>query len=146
MPGWSDVPLVIVETYSPIDCVLFGVMTWRLKDRGEPDPPVPGVSVDVFTTTYNEPIDLVITTAAAARRIDYPHRRPPGAPVRGRRTAVITQRVGVTAGSEILTPRVDCRGLPLSRFPPAGQPWRSRAGPDRDERRGWTEASRRGSR
>jgi len=76
MPGGIGVPLVIVETYSPIDCVLFGVMTWRLKDRGEPDPPVPGVSVDVFTTTYNEPIDLVITTAAAARRIDYPHRRP----------------------------------------------------------------------
>ena len=37
---WIGVPLAIVETYSPIDCV------------------------------------LLITTAAAARRIDYPHRRP----------------------------------------------------------------------
>jgi hypothetical protein len=40
MPGGIGVPLAIVETYSPIDCV------------------------------------LLITTAAAARRIDYPHRRP----------------------------------------------------------------------
>ena len=86
---WIGVPLVIVETYSPIDCVLFGgddvaedvvlatgAAAGRTKDRGEPDPPLPGVSVDVFTTTYNEPIEMVITTAAAARRISYPDRRP----------------------------------------------------------------------
>jgi cellulose synthase (UDP-forming) len=30
--------------------------------------------VDVFITTYNEPVDLVGTTAAAARDIRYPHR------------------------------------------------------------------------
>ena len=71
---WIGVPLVVVETYSLIDCLLFGLMMWRLKDRGEPDPPLPDVTVDVFITTYNEPIDLVMNTALAARRIRYPHR------------------------------------------------------------------------
>jgi cellulose synthase (UDP-forming) len=71
---WIGVPLVVVETYSLIDCLLFGMMMWRLKDRGEPDPPLPDVSVDVFITTYNEPVDLVMNTARAAERIRYPHR------------------------------------------------------------------------
>ncbi len=32
------------------------------------------MTVDVFITTYNEPVDLVLRTAAAAKRIRYPHR------------------------------------------------------------------------
>ena len=71
---WIAVPLVIVETYSLIDCILFGVTMWRLKERPEPDPPLPDVTVDVLITTYNEPIDLVMNTAGAAERISYPHR------------------------------------------------------------------------
>ncbi|MGS0687369.1 glycosyltransferase family 2 protein [Nakamurella sp. GG22] len=71
---WIAVPLVIVETYSLIDCALFGLMMWRLKERPEPDPPPVAATVDVLITTYNEPIDMVMTTARAAQRIRYPHR------------------------------------------------------------------------
>ncbi|MET3805325.1 cellulose synthase (UDP-forming) [Nakamurella sp. UYEF19] len=71
---WIAVPLVVVETYSLIDCMLFGLTMWKFKERPEPGPPLPDVTVDVFITTYNEPIDLVMGTALAAKAIHYPHR------------------------------------------------------------------------
>ena len=71
---WIGVPLVVVETYSLIDCLLFGLMMWRLKERGEPPAPAGAVTVDVFITTYNEPVEMVMTTARAAELITYPHR------------------------------------------------------------------------
>ncbi|HXH79312.1 glycosyltransferase family 2 protein [Nocardioides sp.] len=70
---WIAVPLVVAETYSLIDSLLFGMTVWRLKDRGEPPVPAPGLTVDVFIATYNEPIELVMDTARAAQRITYPH-------------------------------------------------------------------------
>lgn len=70
---WIAVPLVIAETYSLIDSLLFGLAMWRITDRGEPAPAPPGRTVDVFITTYNEPVDLVMRTALAARGIRYPH-------------------------------------------------------------------------
>lgn len=70
---WIAVPLVIAETYSLIDSLLFGFTMWRLRRRPQPPPPPPDASVDVFITTYNEPIDMVITTAEAAQRIRFPH-------------------------------------------------------------------------
>ena len=70
---WIAVPLVVAETCSLIDAFLFGVTMWRIKERGEPPPPDPRATVDVFVTTYNEPIDLVMTTARAAAEIRYPH-------------------------------------------------------------------------
>ncbi|MDF9715400.1 glycosyltransferase family 2 protein [Nocardioides sp. ChNu-99] len=71
---WIAVPLVIAETYSLVDSLLFGMAMWRLKERGEPPPPIPDATVDVFITTYNEPIDLVRGTAVAAVAIRHPHR------------------------------------------------------------------------
>jgi cellulose synthase (UDP-forming) len=70
---WIAVPLVLAETYSLIDAFLFGATMWRMRVRGEPPPPV-DATVDVFITTYNEPIDLVMTTARAAVAITHPHR------------------------------------------------------------------------
>ncbi|MDQ1594977.1 MAG: hypothetical protein QOH40_1533, partial [Arthrobacter pascens] len=72
--AWISVPLVLVETYSLIDAFLFGLTMWRLRERGDAPAPPEGLTVDVFLTTYNEPIDLVMTTALAARRIRYPHK------------------------------------------------------------------------
>lgn len=69
---WIAVPLVAAETYSLIDVALFGLTVWRLKRRTPPEPPA-GATVDVFITTYNEPIDMVLKTAEAAKRITYPH-------------------------------------------------------------------------
>ena len=71
---WIAVPLVLAETYSLVDSLLFGLTMWRLRERG-PAPTAPeGLTVDVLVATYNEPIDLVMETARAAQRIRYPHR------------------------------------------------------------------------
>ena len=69
---WIAVPLVIAETYSLIDTVLFCTTMWRARERPRPTSPPQG-TVDVFITTYNEPIDMVMTTARAAKAIAYPH-------------------------------------------------------------------------
>ncbi|MGV0110003.1 MULTISPECIES: glycosyltransferase [unclassified Arthrobacter] len=70
---WIAIPLILAETYSLIDSLLFGFTVWRLKKRTPPEAPE-GLTVDVFITTYNEPLDLVLTTARAAKAIRYPHR------------------------------------------------------------------------
>jgi cellulose synthase (UDP-forming) len=70
---WIAVPLVVAETYSLVDSLLFGLTMWRLKERDDPPQAPPGLTVDVLITTYNEPLDLVMTTARAAKLIDYPH-------------------------------------------------------------------------
>lgn len=70
---WIAVPLVIAETYSVIDSLLFGLTMWRMLRRDPPPPPPDGATVDVFITTYNEPVSMVLETAEAAQRIRYPH-------------------------------------------------------------------------
>ncbi|MDR9501344.1 MAG: glycosyltransferase [Desulfurivibrionaceae bacterium] len=47
-------------------------MTSHLTKR-HPVPPPPGLTVDVFIPTYNEPVDLVRKTLLAAKHMDYPH-------------------------------------------------------------------------
>lgn len=47
-------------------------MCWRLPKRKAPPPPQ-GLTVDVFVTTYNEPVDVVRRTLVAAVRMGYPH-------------------------------------------------------------------------
>ncbi len=69
---WIAVPLVVAETYSLIDTFFFTVTMWRARDRPAPVSP-PAGTVDVLITTYNEPVELVLATARAARRIAYPH-------------------------------------------------------------------------
>nr|WP_254703549.1 glycosyltransferase family 2 protein [Pseudarthrobacter sp. C4D7] len=70
---WIALPLVAAETYSLIDVMLFGMTVWNLKIRkGAPQPPH-DATVDVFITTYNEDLDMVLTTALAAQRIRHPH-------------------------------------------------------------------------
>jgi cellulose synthase (UDP-forming) len=70
---WIAVPLVVAETYSLIDVMLFGMTVWQLKIRkGAPAPP-PDATVDVLITTYNEDLDMVMATALAAQKIRHPH-------------------------------------------------------------------------
>ena len=71
---WIAIPLVLAETYSLVDSLLFAFTMWRLRRRPPPPPAPEGLTVDVFITTYNEPLDLVLRTAEAAARIRYPHR------------------------------------------------------------------------
>lgn len=70
---WIAVPLVVSESYSVIDSAFFSMTVWRSKTRPKPPFPTRDSTVDVFITTYNEPIDLVMDTAIAAKAIDYPH-------------------------------------------------------------------------
>ncbi|MFL4477576.1 glycosyltransferase family 2 protein [Paeniglutamicibacter sp. ORCA_105] len=70
---WIAVPLIVAETYSLIDVLLFGMTVWRLKERTGAPPPPAGATVDVFVTTYNEPLEMVMKTALAAQRIRHPH-------------------------------------------------------------------------
>ncbi len=70
---WIAVPLVIAETYSVIDSLLFGMTMWRSKRRPAPPDAPPDATVDVFITTYTEPLDLVQRTALAAAEIRHPH-------------------------------------------------------------------------
>lgn len=66
--------LLAAETYSYIDSCLFCLTIWRLRLRSAPPPPPAGATVDIFITCYNEPVELVRRTAAAARQVRWPHR------------------------------------------------------------------------
>lgn len=71
---WIAVPLVVAETYALIDGFLFAITIWRMKIRGPAPQPPQDATVDVFITTYNEPVDLLARTARAAKAIRWPHR------------------------------------------------------------------------
>ncbi len=68
---WFAVPLVAAETYAFVTTLLFVFMMWRPRQRVAP-PPLEDVTVDVFITTYNEPVELLRLTVEAALRIDWP--------------------------------------------------------------------------
>lgn len=67
--------LLAAETYSYLDAWLFSLGAWRMRIRTGHPPPIPGATVDVFITCYNEPVELVRETAVAARDIDWPHKK-----------------------------------------------------------------------
>jgi len=69
---WFAIPLVLAETYSFIDTILFIFMMWKPPRRAAP-PPLEGATVDVYVTTYNELVELVRLTAEAATRITWPN-------------------------------------------------------------------------
>jgi cellulose synthase (UDP-forming) len=70
---WIGLPLVVAETYALLDSYLFGLTMWRSRPRRNPPAPPRDLTVDVFIATYNEDVELVAATAAAARDIAYPH-------------------------------------------------------------------------
>ena len=60
------------EFYGVMVTLMMFFLSWRVRVR-EPEPPAPGLKVDVFIPTYNEPSDLIRLTAMAAKEIRYPH-------------------------------------------------------------------------
>ena len=70
---WIAVPLVVAETYSLSESVLYALTMWNARRRPAPPETPVGRTVDVFITTYNEPLELVMRTAIAARDLTYPH-------------------------------------------------------------------------
>jgi cellulose synthase (UDP-forming) len=70
---WIAVPLVVAETYSLSESVLYALTMWNARRRPVPPAAPADRTVDVFITTYNEPLELVMRTAIAARDLTYPH-------------------------------------------------------------------------
>ena len=70
---WFSVALAAAETLAVFVTALYVHSVWRLKRR-EPPPAPEGLDVDVFVTTYNEPMEVIRKTALGARAIRYTHR------------------------------------------------------------------------
>ncbi len=64
--------LLIAESFGIVSMAFFFFTVWRLVRR-EPPPAPAGLSVDVFITCYDEPLQLLRRTAIGARAIRYPH-------------------------------------------------------------------------
>jgi len=60
------------ELFGIVTMFLLLLITWRLPNRRAPPPPH-GLTVDVFVTTYNEPVDVVRRTLLAAVGMDHAH-------------------------------------------------------------------------
>jgi cellulose synthase (UDP-forming) len=67
-----SVALALAETYGLVTAFFMTYTTWNLKKRVAPPAPR-GLTVDVFVTTYDEPLNVIRKTALAAREIRYPH-------------------------------------------------------------------------
>ncbi|MFN2564588.1 MAG: glycosyltransferase [Gemmatimonadaceae bacterium] len=65
--------LVSAETWGLLTTAALIFTVWRLNHRTPPPAP-PGLSVDVFITTYDEPLSIVRRTAIGAKAITYPHK------------------------------------------------------------------------
>ena len=70
---WFSVALAAAETLALAVTALYVHSVWRLRRR-EPPPAPEGLDVDVFVTTYDEPLEIIRKTALGARAIRYPHR------------------------------------------------------------------------
>jgi cellulose synthase/poly-beta-1,6-N-acetylglucosamine synthase-like glycosyltransferase len=70
---WFAVPLALAETWGWLTGIFLVVTVWRLNHR-TPPPVQHGLSVDVFITTYDEPLEVIRRTTVSAREIGYPHR------------------------------------------------------------------------
>lgn len=70
---WIALPLVIAETYSFGESALFALVAWRARRRPAPRAASADATVDVFITTYNEPLEMVLRTARAALGLDHRH-------------------------------------------------------------------------
>ncbi len=68
-----SVTVYAAESWFTLTVLLHLFSVWRLSVR-RPQPPPEGRSVDVFVTTYNEPVSMVRRTLLGALAMDYPHR------------------------------------------------------------------------
>ena len=67
-----SIAVYAAEAFGFLAALLHLFTCWRLTVRQSP-PPRPGLRVDVFVITEDEPVDMLRRTLLAARSIDYPH-------------------------------------------------------------------------
>jgi cellulose synthase (UDP-forming) len=70
---WFSIPLAMAETWGLITAFVMIHSVWRIRHR-QPLPAPQGLTVDVFITCYDEPLEVVRRTAIGARAIRYPHK------------------------------------------------------------------------
>jgi len=70
---WFFYLFLVAEALNFLESALFYFVSWRPTVYAAPAPLL-GRSVDVFITTYNEPLELLRETLICAVSIDYPHR------------------------------------------------------------------------
>src|SRR3954453_2516122 len=69
---WFSIPLALAETWGLLSGFIMVHSVWRIRHR-QPLPAPPGLSVDVFITCYDEPLEVIRRTSIGARAIRYPH-------------------------------------------------------------------------
>lgn len=69
---WSGLPLFLAELYGIIVTSIHFFTVWRPTER-KSLPPLIGRSIDVFITTYNEPLSIIRKTAHACIALRMPH-------------------------------------------------------------------------
>lgn len=70
---WFFYAFLVAELLNFVEALLFYFVAWTPTVYATPEP-VSGRSVDVFITTYNEPLELLRETIVCAVSIRYPHR------------------------------------------------------------------------
>jgi cellulose synthase (UDP-forming) len=70
---WFFYAFLIAETLNFIESLLFYVTTWSPTRHARPEL-LPGRTVDVFITTYDEPVELLRETVLCATAMRYPHK------------------------------------------------------------------------
>ncbi len=70
---WFFYIFLVAEIMSWVEAALFYFSAWK-PTRWAAPPPLPGRSVDVFITTYNEPVELLRETLVCATSMRYPHK------------------------------------------------------------------------
>lgn len=70
---WFFYLFLVAEVLNFLESALFYFVAWNPTGYAIPSP-LPGRSVDVFITTYNEPLELLRETLVCAASINYPHR------------------------------------------------------------------------
>jgi len=69
---WSGLPLFLAELYGIVVTSIHFFTVWRPTER-KSLPPLIGRSIDVFITTYNEPLGIIRKTAYACIALRLPH-------------------------------------------------------------------------
>ena len=70
---WFSIPLALAETWGLVTAFVMIHSVWRIRHR-QPIPAPPGMTVDVYITCYDEPLEVIRRTAIGARAIRYPHK------------------------------------------------------------------------